>query len=99
MHVPIYPLDKRCEYDVFLQRTRQFTDILLNATTQTPATSDSPMSAANARQVARSFESCVSNPIAVDDASLVEYCLSEIWRKQIIFCFDFFSNVVQIYFH
>ena len=72
MHVPIYPLDK-CEYDVFLQRTRQFTDILLNATTQTPATSDSPMSAANARQVARSFESCVSNPIAVDDESLVEY--------------------------
>lgn len=29
------------------------------------------MSAANARQVARSFAACVSNPISVDDTSVV----------------------------
>lgn len=29
------------------------------------------MSAANARQVARSFAACVSNPISMDDTSVV----------------------------
>ncbi|XP_062611722.1 uncharacterized protein LOC134273545 [Saccostrea cucullata] len=63
--VPIEPAQEK-----LMQRTRQFTEILLNATSQTPATSDSPMSAANARQVARSLASCVSNPMIVDDVSV-----------------------------